>query len=263
MTLVKSGEEVALEKLTTTNDPITRDTLLDGRVTLFQPKDGYRAAIDPVLLAAAVPARDGQRVLDLGTGTGAAALCLAARVSGASVTGLELQAEAARLAIMSAQENGLAGRVEVLRGDLLAPPRELVPGSFDHVMANPPFQSADHGHPPPEDTKAAAHVEGAAGLEDWIGAAIKFVRPKGGVTLVHRADRLDSLLAAMQGRLGEIVIFPLWPVAGRAAKRVLVQGRKGIATPPTLAAGLVLHETGGSYTEEADAVLLRGEALNL
>lgn len=245
-------------------------TILGGRVHLIQPIGGYRVAIDPVLMAAAVPAIAGQRVLDAGSGTGAASLCLARRVSGVSVAGLELQAEMAELAARGAMETGVADRVRFIAGDILAAPSEVPPDGFDHVMANPPYMEAGRGRTPPDPAKMTATVEGAARLADWVSFCVSRAKTRGTVTFVHRADRIEHLLAALAGRVGGIILFPLWPgravgggMAGQSARRVLVQGRKGTQTPSRLSAGLVLHEDGGGYTDAAEAVLEHGAALDL
>ncbi|AWK87468.1 tRNA1(Val) (adenine(37)-N6)-methyltransferase [Azospirillum thermophilum] len=241
------------------------DFLLGGRVRLLQPAGGYRAAIDPVLLAAFTPAAAGERVLDLGTGTGAAALCLAARVPGVTVTGLEALPEAADLARRNAALSGLADRVAVVEGDLLAPPAELAPVGWDRVMMNPPYLRADSASRPPDPWKAAANVEGAARLTDWIGCAARMLAPRGGLTLVHRADRLDEILAALAaapfGGFGAPVVLPLWPKPGREARRVLVAARKGVRAPLRLAAGLVVHGEDGAYTPQAEHILRGAGAL--
>jgi len=242
---------------------ITRDALLGGRVQLCQPAKGYRAAIDPVLLAAAVPARAGEHVLDLGCGAGAAALCLLARVPGVEVTGLELQATLARLAAANAELNGLAGRFAVVEGDILRPPPALAADGFDRVMLNPPYLAAGANRPPGGSARALATHESDAGLGDWLETAFALLKPKGGLMVIHRADRLDALLAGLQGRAGEIRVFPLWPAAGKSAKRVLVAARKSVAGPLVLAAGLVLHAADGSFTPGAEAVLRAAAALEL
>ena len=249
---------------------VSEDTLLGGRVRLFQPVRGYRAAIDPVVLAAAVPAGPGQSVLDVGIGAGAAALCLATRVEGVRVTGVERQRDLVRLARRNAGINDLADRVDVMVGDLVRPPVRLAPGTYDHVMANPPFIEAGRGNPPADAGKAAATVESGAALADWLRFCLLMVRPRGSVVLILRADRLDAALGGLGGRLGGIVVFPLWPgpasasgAGNKPAKRVIVAGRKGVATPLSLAPGLVLHGAGGEFTAEADAVLRRGAALRL
>jgi tRNA1(Val) A37 N6-methylase TrmN6 len=145
----------------------------------------------------------------------------------------------------------------------LNPPPRLEPGVFDHVLANPPHLAAGLAMPPLDPARAVAHVEGAADLQAWMGFAFAMARPKGTITLIHRADRLDAILAELTGRAGEIVIFPLWPSAGKAAKRVIVRARKGVGTPTRLAPGLVLHEADGRYTAEAEAVLREGRSLGL
>ena len=148
-----------------------------------------------------------------------------------------------------------------MAGDLLNPPPVINNGGFDHVIANPPYQPADHGHPSPDAAKAMANVEGAARLSDWLDACIRLVRDNGTVTMIHRADRLDEILSYIYDRLGGIVVCPLWPRTGEAAKRVIVHGKKGTATPLTMHPGLVLHENGG-YTAATKKVL-DGAALDL
>jgi tRNA1(Val) A37 N6-methylase TrmN6 len=241
---------------------ISEDTLLDGRVRLRQPVDGYRAAIDPVFLAAAVPACQGQMVLDLGSGVGAASLCLAARVPGVRIFGLEMQAQMVALARENIELNGFVGRIEALVGRLQTPPPRLGPGSFHHVMTNPPYGTAEGGVASPHPGKAAANQEGDVDLGAWMRFAVNMLQPKGTLVAVHRADRLDDLFAALKGKVGEIVIYPLWPKLDRPAKRVLVRARKGVATPLTLLPGLILHEDDGRFTEGAEAVLRHGAALD-
>jgi tRNA1(Val) A37 N6-methylase TrmN6 len=243
--------------------PFSEDTLLGGRVKLRQPLEGYRAAIDPVLLAAAVPAGVDDGVLDIGCGVGAAALCLANRVAGCRVTGLEAQRELVRLAGENIGLNDMFGRVTVMAGDLLRPPPRLEPGSFAHVMANPPFLEAGAASPPPDQGKATAQIEGEADLAAWIRFALAMVRPKGSLTFIHRADRMEQLLALLTDRAGEIIVFPLWAGRDKPARRVILRARKGVSTPTRLTPGLVLHEADGRYTPAADAVLRGGAALTL
>jgi tRNA1(Val) A37 N6-methylase TrmN6 len=247
------------------NDDLTEDRLLGGRVRLSQPTTGYRAGIDPVFLAAAVPAKAGERVLDVGAGAGAAALCLAARVAKTSVSGVEADRALVRLANANAGATGVGDRVQFFAGDLLTPPVRLAPASFDHVMANPPYMPEGAGRASPDPGKAAATVEDRAGLGDWLRFCLLMAAPTGTVTLIHRADRLDALLEAIAGRLGGVVVFPLWPggEGRKAAKRVIVSGRKGSRAPLSLVPGLVLHHSGGAFTDEAEAVLRHAGALQL
>lgn len=246
----------------------TRDSLLDGRVSLAQPARGYRVAIDAVLLAAAVPARPGETVLEAGTGVGAAALCLLARVCGVRATGIEIQPDLCALARANAAANGMSDRFSVVEADIagadIAGAGGDIPGGpFDHVMANPPYRAAGRGTPPPDPARALATVEGPGGLGVWMAFCVDRVRPGGRVTMIHQADRLADLLAAADGRLGGLAVFPLWPAAGRPAGRVIVSGTAGSAAPLTVLPGLVLHEADGAFTAAAQAVLRGGAALDI
>lgn len=242
--------------------PTTEDHFLGGRVVIRQPRDGYRAGSDPMFLAAAVPARPGDRVLDLGCGVGTASLALMARVGGVHVTGLELQPELAALARANAERNGLSERFTVVEGCLAAPPGLIRGQGFDHVITNPPWYEAGTIQAPAAESKAIGHVEGEVELSAWLKAAVRYLRPRGRLFVVHRADRLGCILAGLQPlKVGEVRVFPLWPKPGRAATRVVVAARKDVRTPLELMAGLMLHHDDGSYTPRAEDVLRHAAAL--
>jgi len=243
---------------------LSEDALLGGKLCFYQPKRGYRVAIDPIFLAAAVPVRPGEHVLDAGAGTGAAVLCLAARVPECRVTGIELQRDLLRVATINVEANGLGQRVQMIAGDLGRLPPRLTAASYDHVMTNPPFLAADAATPPPERQRAEAHMEGNLNLGAWLKGCVLMLKSGGGLTLIHRAERLGEILAALDGRVGDIVVYPLWPKAdGRPAKRVLVQGWKAARGPMKLAPGLVVHEANGQYSTVAKGVLRGGKELPL
>lgn len=239
------------------------DYLLGGRVLIRQPLQGYRVAIDPIFLAAAIDAQPGDTVLDVGTGVGAASLCLAARVPDCRIIGLEVQRSNVRLAAENIVLNNMRDRVEVLWGDLIQPPPRLAAGTFSHVMANPPYLEVNHATPSVYEHKAISNTTTSVGLEQWAKFALLMARPKGTITFIHRADRLSDILAYFHGKMGDIVIFPLWAGQGKPAKRLLVRGRKSTHGPSILSPGLVLHQSDGRFTQEAEDILRQGAPLKI
>ncbi len=242
---------------------LTDDRLLGGRVALYQPAAaGYRAAIDPVLLAASIPAREGQTVLEIGAGVGGAALCLAARVPGIVVHGLEIQADLVDVAALNIDRNRAAGTV-IRQADILAPPDDLL-NAYDHVMANPPHLKATAVRLPPNAAKAAANVEGGAVLRDWVSMAVSKAGPGATVTFFHRVDRLADLDDAFSPHKGSITVFPLWRDASRReARRVMYRWRNDGQSRRAVAEGMILHRDGGEFTARAEAVLRGGAAIDI
>ncbi|QDL90630.1 methyltransferase [Paroceanicella profunda] len=247
-------------------EALTRDAFLDGRLMLWQPRDGYRAATDPVLLAAAVPAVAGARVLDLGCGVGAAGLCLATRVPGLEVHGLELQPLYADLARRNAAEAGL--ELTLHDGDLADPPASLRTLSFDHVISNPPYFAP--GSPAASDPgRDRANRESATPLALWVDAALRRLRPGGRLTFIQRAERLPEILGALGTRAGHACVLPVTAREGRAAGRVIVTARKGGRGPFRLLAPLVMHDgarhlrDGADFSAAALAVLRDAAPLDL
>ncbi|MGY6550145.1 MAG: tRNA1(Val) (adenine(37)-N6)-methyltransferase [Roseinatronobacter sp.] len=220
-----------------TEAALTRDAFLDGKVQIWQPRAGYRAATDPVFLAASVPAHRGQTVLELGCGVGTAALCLAARVPGLALSGVELQPEYAALAARNADAAGVA--LELFTADLAALPGSLRARSFDHVIANPPYYAA-HG-PAAQDPGRDRALREDTPLADWIDVALRRCRDGGHVTIIHLTERLGDLLAGFAGRAC-CTVLPLAARTQRPARRVIVQARKGGRAALVLLPPLVIHE---------------------
>lgn len=241
---------------------LTDDAFLCGRLRLWQPAKGYRAATDPVLLAAACPAVAGQTVLDLGCGVAAAALCLGARVPGLVLTGLDVQPGYAELARRNATRNGMV--LEVVTGDLTQMPADLRRG-FDHVIANPPYypRSGTPSPVPERDLALRAEVP----LSAWVDAATKRLHPGGWLTLICGTDGLPEVLSALTPRMGSVAVLPLAPREGRAALRILLRARKGGRAAFRLLAPFVIHRGTAhdgdreSYTAQANAVLRDGQPL--
>ena len=242
---------------------LTDDKFLMGRLRLLQPARGYRAATDPVLLAAACPAEGGQSVLDLGCGAGAAALCLATRVPGLALAGLELQPEYADLAQRNALRNGVTMQVET--GDLAQMPRALRRG-FDHVIANPPYY-APGGSPSPIPARDRA-LRVNTPIADWVTAAATRLHPGGWLTMIFATPCLPEALAALPPKMGSPLVLPLEPRTGREAPRVILRARKGgraafrLLPPFTIHDGAAHDGDRESYTPAANAVLRDGGDLS-
>lgn len=235
---------------------VSEDTILDGRMVLLQPKGGFRAAIDPIVLAACVPAAAGDRVLDVGTGSGAAAFALLAREPWAWVTGIDVQAGLIALAGRSAARNDLGERACFQAMDVAAPAPQIGASLFDHVMSNPPFLDARAGQRPKDEARALATIESTADLGVWLAFMASMVRDGGTLTMIHRADRRDEILAALAGGFGAARVLDLVPVDdGRPVKRCVVQAEKGAPDGPLRRNALVLHEADGEFTVAAQAIL--------
>jgi tRNA1(Val) A37 N6-methylase TrmN6 len=240
---------------------LTEDSLLGGRVRLRQPEAGLRAGHDAVLLAAAVPAKPGQRVLELGCGSGAAFLCLAARVPELAIVAVEREPALAALARENAALNGLADRVTVIEGDVADPALRRALPRCDHGFANPPFWEG--GSAPPVALRRAATHEGEAGLAAWAACLGAALTHRGSATLILPAARFaDGFAALAAAGIGSPALLPLWPREGVAAKRVLVAGRQGGRGPGRVLPGLVLHGDGAA-TAAAEAVLREGAGLEV
>ncbi len=240
---------------------LTHDAFLGGRVTAYQPKHGYRAATDPVLLAAAVPAQPGQTVLELGCGAGIASLCLSTRVPDLTITGVERQKDYADLAQQNAPPN-----ITIVTADLTHLPQEIRHSSFDHVIANPPYYRPGAG------TSADNHGREEALREEtplslWLDVAAKRLKPKGWLTMINMAERLPDMLRPLPASLGSVSVRPLAPRAGRPAKRVILCARKNGAAPFQMLAPLIMHDgdehqqDGDDYSAKARAILRNGAAL--
>ena len=245
------------------DDSLTHDAFLGGRLILAQPKRGYRAGGDPVLLAASVGARPGQSVLDLGCGAGAAMLCLGARIERLDLHGLELQPDYADLARANAARNGIAATIH--EGDVVRMPPALRERRFDRVITNPPYFDRRNGTSSPDSPRETAFGE-TVPLIDWIAAGARRLEPKGVMSVIQKADRLPDLIVAMHAVLGSLRVRPIQPRIERPATLVVVEGTKGGRAPPRIEAPLILHDgaqhasDGDDFSAAARAMLRTGAA---
>jgi tRNA1(Val) A37 N6-methylase TrmN6 len=239
-----------------TAQEITEDALLGGRIRVRQPARGYRVNVDTLLLAAAIEARDGARLLEAGCGVGAALLAVAARNENITLLGVERDQNIAAIARENVAINAMSPRVEIATGDVLD--KSAAWGVFDGVFCNPPYDEEGEGRAPAE-ARRHAHIAELP-IEAWITALADRLTGGAALTLIHRAAKLPEILAALEGRLGGTEIIPIRPRAEAPAKRVLVRARKGSRAPLKLLRGLDLHDASGAkYALETDTIL-RGEA---
>lgn len=238
---------------------LSQDAFLGGKLHVWQPQKGYRAGVDPVLLAASVPGKPGQSVLDLGCGVGTAALCLGARIGGLALTGVERDPFYADLAI----RNGLHCHV----ADLSNLPFELRQQRFDHVLANPPYFDRRSGVASSDHRR-----EGALGEETplsiWIEVAARRLKPKGYLHMIHRAERLPDILFHVSEVLGSVEVLPLVPRVDRDAELIILRARKEGRAPFCLHSPLVMHvgaahqDDRDDYSETVSRALRLGDSLN-
>lgn len=240
---------------------LTHDAFLGGQLHLFQPRHGYRAGLDAVLLSASIQAEKGHRVLELGCGAGAAILCLGARIPNLDLTGVERDATFAALARRNGQDV-----LEVVEADLAALPLDLRQRQFDHVLANPPYYDRASSVASNDPTREAAHGAQTP-LDKWVKTAAKRLAPKGLAHFIHLTERLPDLLAALPHEMGSIEVLPLAARAGRAPDRFILRARKNGRGAFRLYAPLILHEgdhhakDGESYAPLVRSILRDGAPL--
>ena len=244
---------------------ITDDAILNGRLRLLQPRRGHRFGHDAILLAAAVPAEAGARVLELGAGVGAASLALLSRIAGVDATLIEIDPTLVELANENIVRNGFASRARAYTLDAEASPEMfgmagIEPGSFDHVLMNPPFNDASH-QPSPDAMRRRAH-EGPSGLlAGWIATARVMLTGPGEITLIWRAQGVDDVLATLHDGFGGISVIPIYPAPAQLAIRVIVRAVRGSSDPQETLPGLTLNDSNQRPSAAAEAILRHGGAL--
>jgi tRNA1(Val) A37 N6-methylase TrmN6 len=241
------------------DDALTDDALFNGRLRLWQPRDGYRFSLDaPLLIWFAARFGNAKAAADLGAGCGVVGLGLLAAEIAAEVAGIEIQPSLARLAEQNAARNGLADRYLILNGDMeQARDDYRVCGACDLVVVNPPFWPAGQGHLPECEQRRAACHEIAVDLDGWVRTAGRLLRPRRGrLCAVFPARRLGSLLASLKANAmaGEILL-PIHPRERMPAELVLLSARPGTRDRLAIDPPLVLLDDAGRDSPAAAAIL--------
>jgi tRNA1(Val) A37 N6-methylase TrmN6 len=248
----------------------TDDAFLGGALQILQPRTGYRAGLDAVLLAAAAPIVSGKgaHVVDVGAGTGVVGLSVARRIADAHVTLVERDPQLAALADANIVRNRLSERARLIQADVSQPLGEraelgALVETFDCVLANPPYHVHGRGTAARDPTKASAHAMAAGDLDRWARFMAAMVRSDGCAVLIHKTEVLPELLAALVGRFGDLLLLPIYPRPGTPCSRVLLRGVKGSRAPLKIRSGLVLHDAAGGFTPQVEAILRAGADLDL
>lgn len=249
-----------------TNCETTCDDFLGGRISLYQPSKGYRITSDSVFLAAALNPENNQRVLDMGAGSGAILSCLWERIKKPSLNlklhGIEIQKELIDLAIKNGSQFS-TDTIQYYEGDIFSNDFELEPNSYHHVISNPPYYDKGSVTTSPYQTKALAHGKALDDLKFWIERSVRMLKPKGHITLVHRADRLDDILTALNNKCGSIIVYPLYSKQSHDANRVIIRARKGAKGLLSLKSGLIVHKSNGEYSDQAEKILRHAHGLDI
>ena len=240
----------------TSNENETRDTILDGSITLIQPKHGYRFSVEAILLGRFVRASTRERVLELGAGCGVVSIMIAALYRPREVVAIELQPSLADMILRSAAINDLKS-VHAVCADLRQKKiAGVAAASFDLVVANPPYRAASSGRENPDHSRRVARGEGATVLMDFVAAARRYARTRGRVAFVFTARRTAELISAMRSyQLEPKRIRFVHPQIATPASVILIEARAAGGIEVAIEPPLILYARPGIYTSEAEALL--------
>ncbi|HAX91417.1 MAG TPA: methyltransferase [Rhodospirillaceae bacterium] len=242
----------------------TTDKLLGGRFAVEQPAKGYRIAVDTLLLASAVDARAGQSVLELGCGVGGVMLALATRVEGIHITGVEIQAYMTDLCASNIRLNSFESRMKVMEGDIATLHEELK-GAHDHVMMNPPFHDGKKHSASADPSKKMANTESEeADLGLWIAQSACALKENGTMTMIHRVDRKDEIIALATPHFDALTIKPIWSKDDGTCKRIILRAKKNAdAKGVSTVAPLILYGKDGRYSDAGEEILRHAQAMEI
>lgn len=234
------------------------DDLQYKGLKIIQKTDGFCFGVDAVLLANFADIRKGDRVIDLGTGTGIIPVLLAGKTAAKEIVGLEIQAEMAEMAARSVMLNGLSERVRMVHGDIKKSLEDFGAASFNSVVSNPPYMNSGGGLVNPSDMKAISRHEILCTLEDVIMAGSKLLVPGGQFAMVHRPERLVDIVYLMRssGIEPKYLRF-VYPSPYKKPNLILVKGTRGGNPQLKMMEPLYVYDEHGNYSEEINRIYCR------
>lgn len=218
---------------------------------IIQDPGRFCFGIDAVLLSSFANAKRGEKVLDLGTGTGIIPILMEAKTNGEHFTGLEIQEESAEMASRSVKYNSLEDKISIVTGDIKNASEIFGADSFNVITTNPPYMIGQHGLKNPEDAKAIARHEVLCTLDDILRESARMLKPSGRFYMVHRPFRLAEIFSKMT----EYHIEPkrmrlVYPYVDKEPNMVLIEGLRGGKSRLTVEKPLIVYKEPNVYTEE-------------
>ena len=227
------------------------DDLQRNGLKIIQKTDGFCFGMDAVLLSGFAHVKRGERVLDMGTGTGIIPLLLSAKTQGEHFTALEIQKEIAEMAARSVAMNHLEEKIEIVNGDIKEASRIFGGASFDVVTTNPPYMNDAHGLKNPTEVKAISRHEVLCTLEDVVREGAKVLKSGGRMYMVHRPHRLIEIISAMkQYKMEPKRMCMVHPFKDKEANMVLIEAVKGGGSWLKMEAPIIVYKEPGVYTDE-------------
>ncbi len=231
------------------------DDLQLKSLKIIQNRKGFCFGIDAVLLSAFAEVKSGERVLDLGTGTGVIPILLCGKTAGEHFTGLEINPESADMARRSVVYNQLEERISIVTGDICHAGEEFAAGSFDVVTSNPPYMTGGHGLINPDPMLAAARHEVHCTFDDVARSASVMLRERGRFYLVHRPFRLPELMTTLtKYRLEPKSMRLVYPSVDKEPSMVLLGCMKGGRARCRVEKPLIIYDDARQYTPEVKAL---------
>jgi tRNA1(Val) A37 N6-methylase TrmN6 len=216
----------------------TKDAFLGGRIQAFQPKIGFRSSMEAVFLAASIPAKENQAILELGCGAGVVLMCLNCRVPNLNLYGVEIQKKYADLAQINLDQNS---NVRTYHSDIQDLPLEIKNKNFDHIITNPPFYKKNAGTRSAildKDLSLREHLN----LNEWVKISAKRLRPGGMFTIIVGTERLPDIINEATNYFGNIRVKPISSKINEKSNRVIIQMTKGVNGVFSLQPPLIVHQ---------------------